>query len=121
LKETVDALNDPSNSTRLARNSAKLKAIASRYKPAEVFIPYANEKLALAKRLFSTGKKKAIEDLSLEITGLISKKDPKVASVIAILAIENPEHPVIMNYMDYIGGSTAKMSLSGTEKNKLKK
>jgi hypothetical protein len=120
LKETLDALNDPSVSTRLARNAAKLKTIASRYKPAQAFIPYANEKLALAKKLFSTEKKKAVEDLVLEITGLLSKKDPKTANVIAILAIENPEHPVILGYMDYIQGLPDKTSFS-TDKNKMKK
>jgi hypothetical protein len=120
LNDTVIALNDPSSSTRLARNAAKLKAIASRYKPAEIFIPYANEKLALAKKLFSSEKTKAIEDLAIEITGLMSKKDPKAACVIAILAIENPEHPVIMCYMDYIGGLKVKTQLS-IEKPKLKK
>ncbi len=120
LKETIAALNDPSSSTRLARNAAKLKAIAARYKPAETFIPYANEKLALAKKLFSADKKKAVEDLSLEITGLMSKRDPKAANVIAILAIENPEHPVILGYMDYISSLPDKTSLS-IEKPKLKK
>jgi len=120
LKETIDALNDPSSSMRLARNSAKLKAIASRYKPAEIFIPYANEKLALAKKLFSSEKKKAVEDLSLEITGLMSKKDPKAANALAILAIENPDHPVILSYMDYISGLSDKTSLS-IEKPKSKK
>ena len=108
LKGTIDTLNDPSSSTRLARNAAKLKTIASKYKPAEAFIPYANGKLALAKKLFSTEKKMAVEDLSLEIAGLMSKKDPKAANVIAILAIENPEHPVIMAYLDYIGDPAGK-------------
>jgi hypothetical protein len=119
LKETIDALNDPSSSTRLARNAAKLKAIASRYKPAEAFIPYANGKLAIAKKLFSTEKKMAVEDLSLEITGLMLKKDPTVANIMAILAIENPEHPVIMGYMDYIGGLSDKASLN-IEKTQIK-
>lgn len=120
LKDTVDALNDPSSSTRLARNAAKLKTMASKYKPAEAFIPYANEKLAQAKKLFSSEKKKAVEDMSLEIIGLISKKDPKAANVIAILAIENPEHPVIMAYMDYIINLPDKTTLS-VERPKLKK
>ena len=112
LKETIDALNDPSSTARLARNAAKLKAIASRYKPAEVFIPYANEKLALAKNLYSTEKKKAIEDLALEITGLMSRKDANAANAIAILAMENPEHPVILNYLDYIKNQSDKTSSS---------
>jgi hypothetical protein len=112
LKDAVNALNDPSSTTRLARNAAKLKTLASRYKPAEAFIPYSNDKLALAKKLFSTEKRKAVEDLALEITGLISKNDPKVASAIAVLAMENPEHPVILSYMDYIGGPQDKTSLS---------
>ena len=120
LKDTIDALNDPSSSTRLARNAAKLKTIASKYKSAEAFIPYANEKLALAKKLFSAEKTKAVEDLSLEITGLLSKKDPKAANVIAILAIENPEHPVIISYMDYINVLPDKASLI-IEKSKNKK
>lgn len=120
LRETVDALNDPSSSTRLARNAAKLKTMASKYKPAEAFIPYANDKLAQAKKLFSTEKKKAVEDLSLEIMGLMSKKDPKAANVIAILAIENPEHPVIMGYMDYINNLPDKPAL-GVERPKFKK
>ncbi len=120
LNDTIIALNDPSSSTRLARNAAKLKAIASRYKPAEIFLPYANEKLALAKKLFSSEKTKAVEDLALEITGLMSKKDPKAANVIAVLAIENPEHPVIMCYMDYINSLPVKTPLS-IEKPKLKK
>lgn len=120
LKGTIDALNDPSSSTRLARNAAKLKTIASRYKPAEAFIPYANEKLAQAKKLFSTEKKKAVEDLSLEITGLMSKKDPKAVNAIAILAIENPEHPVIMGYLDYISALPDKTS-SNIGKTQLKK
>lgn len=120
LKDTIAALNDPTNSTRLARNAAKLKTLASNYKPAEAFIPYANEKLALAKKLFSAEKKKAVEDLALEITGLMSKKDPKTVNVMAILAIENPEHPVIINYMDYISSLIDKKSLI-IEKPKSKK
>jgi len=107
LSEAVAALNDSSNVTRLARNAAKIKSIASRYPPASVLMPLANEKIALAKKLYSSEKRKASDDLSIEILGMMSKKDYKGALLMAVLGMENPEHPVILSYLDYISSPSA--------------
>jgi len=120
LYEAVGALNDSTNVTRLARNAAKIKMIASKYKPAEIFLPLANEKIALAKKMYTSEKRKAVDDLSIEITGMMSKKDPKAALLMAVLGIENPEHPVILNYLDYISAPSADSTALGMGKNRNK-
>ncbi|HBC87886.1 MAG TPA: hypothetical protein DCZ94_13100 [Lentisphaeria bacterium] len=108
LKEAVEAVNDSSNVTRLARNAAKIKMIAAKYKPAQVLLPLANEKLALAKKLYSSEKRKAVDDLSIEAFALLSKNDSRAVSALSVLGLENPEHPVILDYLDYISGSVPK-------------
>ncbi|HCE44239.1 MAG TPA: hypothetical protein DET40_11885 [Lentisphaeria bacterium] len=123
LYEAVSALNDSANVTRLARNAAKIKMIASKYKPAEIFIPLANEKIALAKKMYTSEKRKAVDDLSIEITGMMSKKNPRAALLMAVLGIENPEHPVILNYLDYINdpSASADSTALGMEKQRNKR
>ncbi len=123
LSESVAALNDSSNVTRLARSAAKIKMLASKYKPAAALLPLANEKIALAKKLYTSEKRKAADDLSIEIIGMISKKDPRSALLMPVLGIENPEHPVILDYLDYISGPSVEKWTLGLvpEKSKFSK
>ncbi|GEM_PF-2563419 len=118
LKEAVDAVNDTSNVTRLARNAARIKTIASKYKPAEALLPLANEKLALARKLYTSEKRKAVDDLSLEAMGMLAKKDPRMISCVSILGLENPEHPVIISYLDYISSPAVKPANDDTKNQK---
>lgn len=117
IKEIFETFSKSQSSTELARTAARLKTIASDYKPAEILIPLANKKLELSRMMMSWGKKRAIDDLCSDLDIMLVERMPEAAGLFAILSIEKPEHPALKEYLDYIKGYSNKKPVIFSEDN----
>lgn len=103
ISKNLDILSsEDTDAVTLARTAGTLKSIARNYKPAEIFIPIADNKLALSKIMNRWEKQRAIEDLLSDYFFAKAEKNRISDAILINIYMENPEHPEIKKYLDYI-------------------
>lgn len=117
IKEILEIFSKHQSSAHLARTAARLKTIASNYKPAELFIPLANKNLDLSRMMMTWEKKRTIDDLCSDLDMMVVMQKPEAAGLFAILSIESPEHPAVKRYLDYLKGYSNKKPVIFSENN----
>lgn len=102
IEDLLNIFANPRDATQLNGAATQLKKIAEVYKPASIFIPLADKKLAEAAVMNEWENRRAVIDLISEIDDLQKAGDSDASLLYAILENVDPTNPVLLNYLEYL-------------------
>ncbi len=94
LSRLIDVLNAPRSAGTMTANANMIIQLAKTFKPAEVFVPFAEAKIREAATRSSFEEELALFDLASDVDVFFEANRPESASALAMLAIEAPRDQV---------------------------
>ena len=105
IHEILDVFKEPRDSEQLSAAATQLKKIGETYKPASIFISLCDRKLVEAKLMDKWEMNRAVSSLCSHINDLHVGNDSDVELLYAVLEIEDPTNPMLINYLEYLNGA----------------
>jgi hypothetical protein len=99
ISELLKKMNRPVDSIQLARAAVAFRTIMKSFPPSQVFAPYVNKKIRIAYQLEKVENKEAVKSLISEIKIALNENNNLAETMLAELAVENPGHYMIENYI----------------------
>jgi hypothetical protein len=104
IEDILKVFKSPRDSDHLLGAATQLKKIGDVYKPSAIFLPLAKEKIAEAGVMHNWEMKRAVIDLVSQMDDMQKAGDEDMPLLYAILENEDPENPVVRNYLEYLNG-----------------
>lgn len=104
ISEILDVFKHPRDSAGLRKAALQLKEIGTKYSPAKPFVPLAEQKLVLAKKMDVWETRRAIESFCSFLDEMLDQEDQDVPVLFAVLEVTDPYNPTLLNYLDYLKG-----------------